>query len=240
MLGEAAGRAHRARVGMRRGRGSQVVLVDAIQTSQASPWDALARRMRPAWVPNAVFGPQWWGRQVVGSYRLIFLVGGKWSVRPSELEKSAAKGVPSIHGYRYYISFVDDTTRQVVLYYMKTKDEAFEKVKHYLTYIERQGQKCPKAVCTDNGHEYVNKDLIGWCHSKGIELQTTAPHTPEQNGVAERWNRTVVELGCAMIIARKLPSELWPEVMSYATYIQNCAYTRAVPDMTPYQKWSGK
>jgi transposase InsO family protein len=162
---------------------------------------------------------------------------------PGELTHTDVWGparVPSIHGYRYYISFVDDATRQVILYYMKTKDEASEKVKHYLTYIERQGQKCPKAVRADNGREYVNKDLIGWCHSKGIELQTTAPHTPEQNGVAERWNRTVVELGRAMIIARKLPSELWPEAMSYATYIRNRAYTRAVPDMTPYQKWLGK
>jgi hypothetical protein len=162
---------------------------------------------------------------------------------PGELTHTDIWGLAcilSIHGYRYYISFMDDATRQVILYYMKTKDEASEKVKHYLTYIERQEQKCPKAVRADNGGEYVNKDLIGWCHSKGIELQTTTPHTPEQNGVAERWNRTVVELGCAMIIARKLPSELWPEAMSYATYIWNRAYIRAVPDMTPYQKWSGK
>jgi transposase InsO family protein len=166
-----------------------------------------------------------------------------WEREPSELTHTDVWGpahIPSIHGYRYYISFVDDATRQVILYYMKTKDEVSEKVKHYLTYIKRQGQKCPKAVRTDNRREYINKDLIGWCHSKGIELQTTTPHTPEQNSVAERWNRTVVELGRAMIITCKLPSELWPEAMSYATYIRNCTYTRAVSDMTPYQKWSGK
>ena len=147
--------------------------------------------------------------------------------------------VSSISGYRYYISFIDDATRHVVLHYMKTKDEASEKVKNYLTFIERQGQKCPKAVRADNGREYVNKDLIGWCHNKGIELQTTAPHTPEQNGVAERWNRTVLELSRAMLISRDMPSELWPEAMNYATYIRNRAYTRAIPDMTPYQKWTG-
>jgi hypothetical protein len=147
--------------------------------------------------------------------------------------------VPSINGYRYYISFVDDATQHVALYYMKTKDEAPEKVKHYLTYIKRQGEKYPKAVRADNGCENVNNDLIGWCHTKGIELQTTVLHTPEQNGITERWNRTVVELSRAMLLAHRLPSELWPEAMTYATYIQNRAYTRAIPDMTPYQKWTG-
>ena len=148
---------------------------------------------------------------------------------PSELTHTNVWGparVPSVNGFRYYISFVDDASRRVALYYMKTKDEVSEKVKPYLTYIEHQGEKCPKAIRTDNGHEYVNKDLIGWCHTKGIELQTIAPHTPEQNGIAECWNRTVVELSRAMLIAHKLPSELWPEAMTYATYIQNHVFTR--------------
>jgi transposase InsO family protein len=94
-------------------------------------------------------------------------------------------------------------------------------------------------VHTDNGHEYIKNDLIGWCHTKGIKLQTTVPHTPEQNGIAERWNRTVVELSHAMLLAHKLPSELWPKAMTYATYIRNCTYTHAIYDMTPYQKWTG-
>ena len=88
--------------------------------------------------------------------------------------------IPSHSGYKYYISFVDDATRHVVLYYMKTKDEAPEKVKHYLTHIERQEHKCPKAVRADNGCEYVNRDLIGWCNNKGIELQTTAPYCQDR------------------------------------------------------------
>jgi transposase InsO family protein len=120
---------------------------------------------------------------------------------------------------------------------LKSKDEAATKVKQYLTLIERQDENLPKAVRTDNGREYVNKDLIGWCLDKGIELQTTAPHTPEQNGIAERWNRTVVKLGRAMLLANNLPSELWAEAMTHTIYIRNCAFTCAIPEMTPYQKW---
>ena len=112
----------------------------------------------------------------------------RWDHLPGELTHTDVWGpacVPSVNRYRYYISFVDDASRRVALYYMKTKDEASEKVKHYLTYIECQGQKCSKAICADNRRKYINKDLIGWCHTKGIELQTTAPRMPEQNGIAE-------------------------------------------------------
>ena len=97
-----------------------------------------------------------------------------------------------------------------------------------------------KAICADNGHEYVNNDLQSWCLDHGIEIQMTAPYTPEQNGVAERWNRTVIELACMMIFACKdVPKESWPEAMHCVTYIRNCAYTKAIPDQTPYEKWSG-
>ena len=123
---------------------------------------------------------------------------------------------------------------------MKTKDKAATCVKHYLTKIERQLGKLPKTVRANNGHEYVNHDLIGWCLDEGIELQTTAPYTPEQNGVAERYNRTIIELAHAMIFAQNLPNSLWPEAMSHAAYVRNWAFSRSVPDGTPYQKWTGQ
>ena len=116
---------------------------------------------------------------------------------------------------------------------MKTKDEAATCVKHYLTKIECQLGKLPKMVRADNGREYVNRDLIGWCLDKGIELQTTAPYTPEQNGVAERYNHTIVELARAMIFTQNLPNSLWPEAMSHAAYVRNRAFSRSVPDGTP-------
>lgn len=162
--------------------------------------------------------------------------------QPGELTHTDVWGparVPSYQGYRYYISFIDDSSRHAVIRCMKSKDEAPTKVKQYLSYIERQG-KLPKVVRADNGREYVNRDLITWCLDKGIELQTTAPYTPEQGDVAERWNRTAVDLGRAMILARNLPSELWPHAMQHATYVRNRVYTRALANVTPYQKWSGQ
>jgi len=123
---------------------------------------------------------------------------------------------------------------------MKTKDEASRKAKQYLTLIEHHQGCLPKAIRADNGREYVNNDFIGWCNDKGIELQTTAPQTPEQNSVAERWNRTVVELGRAMLLAHNLPNKLWTDSMKHATYIHNHAFTQFISDGTPYQKWHNK
>ena len=163
--------------------------------------------------------------------------------KPGELTHSDVWGPrdASLYGYRYYISFVDDATRHTTVRFMKSKDEASTIVKQYLTFIERQYSFCPKALRVDNGCEYINKDHRTWCLDCGIEMQTTAPYTPEQNGIAEHWNRTVVELMCAMMFAykRDIPPELWPEAVTHATYIRNRAYTKAIPNQTPFELWSG-
>jgi len=116
--------------------------------------------------------------------------------------------------------------------YLTNKGEASTKVKHYLTWVEKQDDSSPKIIWVDNGCEYINYDLITWCLNKGIEIQTTTSYTPEQNGIAERYyNRMVVKLACAMLLAHDLPQELWPEAMNHAcycihTYMKLGIYTR--------------
>lgn len=75
----------------------------------------------------------------------------------------------------------------------------------------------------DNGTEYINKDLITWCKGKVIELQTTAPYSPQQNGISERQNRMLTELARAMITDKNLPEFLWAEAVAHATYVRNRA-----------------
>jgi len=79
-----------------------------------------------------------------------------------------------------------------------------------------------------------------WCKEKGIDLQTMAPYSPSQSGVAERFNRTLLELSRAMLIAKGLPHFLWAEAIGYAAYIRACVPTRALEDKTPYEAWTGK
>ena len=75
------------------------------------------------------------------------------------------------------------------------------------------------AICTNNGYEYINKDLQDWCLQKGIRFETTAPHLPEQNGIAEWMNRTLIELMHAMLIEQSLLKILWPQAIKHTTYL---------------------
>ena len=82
--------------------------------------------------------------------------------------------------------------------------------------------------------------MQSWCQAQGIELQTTAPYSPSQNGIAEHMNHTLVELAHVMLIALDLPEFLWKQAVAHATYLRNHAYTKAVEGTTPYERWNNK
>ena len=92
----------------------------------------------------------------------------------------------------------------------------------------------------DNGKEFINEELKKWAAERGITLETTAPYSPSQNGVAERFNRTLLELARAMIIAKNLPIFLWDEAVSHANYLRNRSSTVALKDMTPQEAYTNK
>ena len=145
----------------------------------------------------------------------------------------------SVGRSKYFISFIDNATRRCTIEFMKKKSQTTEKVIQHITYLKTRWDKHPKIFRVDNGTEYLNEELITWCRNHGIELQTTAPYSPEQNGVAERFNRTLMELATAMLIERNLPKSLWAEAVVYAAYLRNRAPTRALKDTTPEGAWTG-
>ena len=108
--------------------------------------------------------------------------------------------IASIHKSLYYILMVDDASRFVTVEFLKSKDKAADEVKSYLTYVSVR-EKTPKAIRVDRGTEFVNAELVSWCKERGISIQQTAPYSPSQNGVAERMNRTLMELARAMLTA---------------------------------------
>lgn len=121
---------------------------------------------------------------------------------------------------------------------MKVKSQAFDRIKEYITFIERQFGVKPKVIQVDNAKELISKEVKGWLKEKGIELQTTAPYAHSSNGVAERFNRTLIELTRAMLIARGLPSFLWETAIEYAAYIRNMVLMRALEGKTPEEAWT--
>ena len=144
-----------------------------------------------------------------------------------------------MQGNQYFVLAVDDYGRYVTVNPIKKKDEASQYVRDYLTYLIARG-RTPESIRIDGGGEFDNKDLRDWCRSKGIVMEFTAPESSAQNGVAERMNRTLVELARTMLKARNLPFYLWDLAVVHAAYLRNRTHTNALEGRTPYQLWEDK
>ncbi|KAJ4820740.1 polyprotein [Rhynchospora pubera] len=94
-----------------------------------------------------------------------------------------------------------------------------------------------KALRSDRGGEFQSNEFKQFCEKEGVLQQLTTPYTPEQNGVAERKNRTVVELARSMLKSKNLPNLFWAEAVATAVYLLNLSPTKAVMNRTPYEAW---
>lgn len=147
--------------------------------------------------------------------------------------------VKSRSGKRYFLSFIDDYSRYSKVYVLSTKNEVFSKFKEFHKEVENFTNKKLKILRCDNGGEYINDELKSYLKMFGIILQTTVPYCPEQNGIAERKNRTLVEMVRAMLSGANLSKSLWAECVMAANYIQNRLPSKSL-DKTPFELWYNK
>ncbi|KAG7553295.1 hypothetical protein ISN45_Aa06g038290 [Arabidopsis thaliana x Arabidopsis arenosa] len=97
-----------------------------------------------------------------------------------------------------------------------------------------------KAMRSDRGGEFTSKEFLKYCEDNGIRRQLTVPRSPQQNGVAERKNRTILEMARSMLKSKRLPKELWAEAVACAVYLLNRSPTKSVSGKTPQEAWSGR
>ena len=121
----------------------------------------------------------------------------------------------SIGGARYYVTFIEDHSRKVWAYALKSKDRALEKFKHFQASIEREIGRKLKCVRSDNGSEYIGP-FKECCIIQSIKFTKIEPKTPQHNGIAERMNRTINEKFYCMLSNAKLPKSYCGEVMELA------------------------
>ena len=100
----------------------------------------------------------------------------------------------ALSGAEYFVTFIDDHSRKTWIYFLKTKDEVFDRFKEFKALVENATGKNIRVLHSDNVDEYTNSDFIGFCAKKGIAREWTTTYNPQQNGVVERKNRTMV--GC--------------------------------------------
>ena len=106
--------------------------------------------------------------------------------------------------------------------------------------MENQTGRRIRVLRSDNGGEYTSKEFDEFCRQEGIKRQLTVPYTPQQNGVAERKNRSIVGAARAMLHAQSLPFFLWVEACSTAIYVQNRSPHRALGCKTPKEMFTRK
>ena len=139
---------------------------------------------------------------------------------PVHSDLSGPFPVPSEGNSVYYIPLIDDATRVAWVRFTRQKSETTKIVKDIVAEMELRNHKTPAGFQTDNGGEYVTKDLKGFFASKGIIHEFSPPYSPESNGVAERPNRTIGESLRAMFeSASTYNKKLWAEAVLTSVYI---------------------
>ncbi|GAU42392.1 hypothetical protein TSUD_296900 [Trifolium subterraneum] len=146
--------------------------------------------------------------------------------------------VLSTGGNKYFITFVDEYSMMIWLYHIKAKSEAFEVFKRFKTLVEKQSDKSIKVLRTDGGGEYTSKEFENYCKDQGIIHEVTAPYTPRHNGLAERRNRSILDMARSMVKQKGLPHRFWGEAVSTVVYILNRSPTKKLIDKVPEEVWS--
>ena len=123
---------------------------------------------------------------------------------------------------------------------MRKKSEVFDRWLEFMALMENQTGKSIKALRTDNGGEYSSREFSEQLKKKGIRHECTVPHNPEQNGVAERMNRTIKDMIRAMLQESKMPAKYWAEAAGMSVFILNRVSTKKLDQATPFEAYYGK
>ncbi|WVZ13024.1 hypothetical protein V8G54_017554 [Vigna mungo] len=162
------------------------------------------------------------------SHRIPFGKGKHSTERPFEYVHADLWGPARTlthGGGAYFLSIIDDFSRRVWIYVLKNKSETFQKL---------------KCLRTDNRLEFVSEEFNGFCKEKGIRRHRTVVGTPQQNGLAERMNRTILERVRCMLLGSGLSKAFWGEAANTVVYLINRSPSSALNFKTPMEVWSGR
>ncbi|GJZ23869.1 putative ribonuclease H-like domain-containing protein [Tanacetum coccineum] len=148
--------------------------------------------------------------------------------------------VKSLMKKMYCLVVTNDFSRFSWVFFLATKDETSEILKTFITGIENLIDLRVKVIRCDNGTEFKNRVMNQFCEMKGIKREFSVARTPQQNGVAERKNRTLIEAARTMLADSKLPTTFWAEAVNTACYVQNRVLVIKPHNKTPYELFLGR
>jgi transposase InsO family protein len=175
--------------------------------------------------------------------RAPFHASSSRTTRPGELVFSDLAVLPCVGrgGWRYFVTYIDHYTRHTTLYLLRSKSDQFEALKQYHATISTKFKgQISKLEClqSDNGGEYISRDMQQFLTANGIHHRTIVAGNPESNGLPERLNRSIMEAAQAIRLRAGLPQDFWPFSVRTAVYLLNRRPHAALKDTTtPYEAW---
>ncbi|KAJ0490671.1 putative RNA-directed DNA polymerase [Helianthus annuus] len=176
--------------------------------------------------------------QLSKAKRLPFVENNKRSSRVLDLVHCDLWGpspIPSTDGYLYYVVFVDDFSRFTWLYPLKFKSDFYNILVTFLNFVHNQFECNVKIFQSDGGTEFTNNRVQSLFQQHGIFHRLSCPHTPQQNGRAERKHRHITEMGLAMMFNSHCPAQFWLDAFTSATYIINRLPTPILQNKSPFE-----
>ena len=148
--------------------------------------------------------------------------------------------VSSLSGAKYFLTFTDDYSKKVWIYFLKAKTEVFDYFAEWKLLMENQTGRKIKCIRTDNGLEFCNQKFDQLCKESGIKRHKTCPYTPQQNGISERMNRTIMDKVRSMLNETGLDESYWAEAASTAVYVINRSPSASIQFDIPEERWSDR
>jgi transposase InsO family protein len=164
------------------------------------------------------------------------------ATRPLQLVHSDVHGpvkVSTNQGYRFWVSFIDDFSRFKAVYLLKHKSETFAAFKQFKSWAENVTGERLGSLRDDKGGEYMSREFEAFCIDHGIQRQHTVRNRPQQNGVAERANRSMEEGVISMLYESGVPLSFWGEALSSFIHVSNRFTTAALQGVTPHEAFLG-
>jgi len=148
--------------------------------------------------------------------------------------------VSSLNGSHYYVTFIDDATRKTWIYCIQNKSDIFDTFKKWKALVEIETGKKLKCLRSDNGGEYCGKEFDRYYSEHGIRREKRVPRTPQENGVSERMNKTIMERARCMRLHAGLPLQFWAYAVDTVVYLINRGPSSFLDGGVLEEVWIGK
>jgi hypothetical protein len=189
---------------------------------------------------DLIYAPYHYGKMIVASHSPINTVMTEYPRQLLHMDTVGPSQVCSMGGKWYDLVIVNDYSRYSWIFYLETKDAVFEHFRSLALRLNNVHPNCLKVIHSDNETEFRNTSFNQFCLEHGIDQQFFTPCVPQQNGVMEQKNCTLVEMARMMLNEHRTPRHFWADAISTACYISNRIFLHLILHLTPFELRFGR